>query len=44
VLHRAYRDSAVQMEVDAPESLARILDAYVISSHRRGAETRGKVR
>jgi GTPase len=44
VLQRAYRDSAVQMEVDAPESLARVLDAYVISSHRRAAETRRKVR
>jgi GTP-binding protein HflX len=30
VLRRAYRDSAVQMEVDAPESLARMLDAYVV--------------
>ena len=42
VLQRAYRDSAVQMEVDAPESLARVLDAYVISSH--GADTRRKAR
>jgi GTP-binding protein HflX len=44
VLNRAYRDSAVQMEVDAPESLARVLDAYVISSHRGGAESRRKTR
>ena len=44
VLNRAYRDSAVQMEVDAPESLARVLDAYVISSHRGGAEMRRKAR
>jgi GTP-binding protein HflX len=29
VLKRSYRDSAVQMEVEAPESLARVLDAYV---------------
>jgi GTP-binding protein HflX len=44
VLNRAYRDSAVQMEVDAPESLARVLDDYVISSHRGGAESRRKTR
>lgn len=44
VLNRAYRDSAVQMEVDAPESLARVLDAYVISSRPGGAETRRKAR
>jgi len=28
ILKRSYRDSTVQMEVQAPESLARILDAY----------------
>jgi GTP-binding protein HflX len=44
IVNRAYRDSAVQMEVDAPESLARVLDAYVISSHRGGAESRRKAR
>jgi GTP-binding protein HflX len=32
VLKRAYRDSAVQMEVQAPESLARVLDRYAIRS------------
>ncbi len=26
VIKRAFRDSAVEMEVDAPESLARVLD------------------
>ncbi|HEX5433969.1 MAG TPA: GTPase HflX, partial [Candidatus Angelobacter sp.] len=30
VLKRVYRDSTVQMEVDAPESLARTLDAYQV--------------
>jgi len=30
VLKRAYRDSAVQMDVEAPESLARTLDAYAV--------------
>jgi GTPase len=29
VLKRSYRNSTVQMEVEAPESLARVLDAYV---------------
>jgi GTPase len=32
VLKRVYRDSSVQMEVDAPESLARVLDAYAVKS------------
>lgn len=32
VAKRVYRDSAVQMEVDAPESLARVLDAYVVKT------------
>ena len=32
VAKRVYRDSAVQMEVDAPESLARVLDAYAVKS------------
>lgn len=31
ILKRVYRDSAVQMEVDAPQSLARILENYVIT-------------
>ena len=30
VVKRAYRDATVQLEVDAPESLARALDAYVV--------------
>ena len=30
ILKRAYRDSAVQMEVEAPESLARVLQAYAV--------------
>jgi GTP-binding protein HflX len=32
VAKRVYRDSTVQMEVDAPESLARVLDAYTVKS------------
>jgi GTPase len=40
VLKRSYRDALVQMEVEAPESLARVLDAYVVkaknSPRRRG--------
>jgi len=30
ILKRAYRDDDVQLEVEAPESLARTLDAYVV--------------
>lgn len=30
ILKRAYRDSAVQMEVEAPESLARVLQSYAV--------------
>ena len=30
ILKRAYRDSAVQMEVEAPESLARVLQRYAV--------------
>jgi len=46
VLKRAYRDSAVQMEVDAPESLARVLDAYVVKrrTERASVEARKKTR
>jgi GTPase len=41
VLKRSYRDSAVQMEVEAPESLARVLDRYVVKSRvRNGDETK----
>lgn len=46
VAKRAYRDSAVQMEVDAPESLARMLDAYAVKTktHNIGGEARRKTR
>lgn len=42
VLKRTYRDSAVQMELEAPESLAHLLAAYVVKprNHRRDAEAR----
>jgi GTP-binding protein HflX len=45
VLNRVYRDSSVQMEVDAPESLARVLDAFVMksTSRRTGIAARRKV-
>jgi GTPase len=42
ILKRSYRNSAVQMDVEAPESLARVLDAYVVKSrahHHGGTET-----
>ena len=32
VLKRVYRDSAVQMELEAPESLARTLEAYAVKA------------
>ncbi len=32
ILKRAYRDDDVQLEVEAPESLARTLDAYVVKA------------
>jgi GTPase len=32
VLKRSYRDALVQMDVEAPESLARVLDAYVVKT------------
>jgi GTP-binding protein HflX len=32
VAKRVYRDSTVQMEVDAPESLARALEAYAVKT------------
>ena len=46
VAKRVYRDSAVQMEVDAPESLARVLDAYAVKtkSYHRVSEARRKAR
>lgn len=34
ILKRSYRDAKVQMEVEAPESLARQLEAYVVKSRR----------
>jgi GTP-binding protein HflX len=34
IVKRAYRDSAVQMDVEAPESLARTLDAYAVKKNR----------
>jgi GTP-binding protein HflX len=37
VTKRACRDSAVEMEVDAPESLARVLDRYVVKPRTRRA-------
>ena len=46
VAKRVYRDSAVQMEVDAPESLARVLDAYAVKTknYHRVSEARRKAR
>jgi GTPase len=46
VLKRSYRDSAVQMEVEAPESLARVLDHYAVKPRvqRGGAEARRRAR
>jgi GTPase len=45
VLHREYRDSTVQMELDAPESLARTLDHYAArakAQHRTEARRRAR--
>jgi GTPase len=44
VLKRSYRDSAVQMEVEAPESLARVLDLFVVKAktYHGGTEARRK--
>ena len=46
VLSRKYRDSSVQMEVEAPESLAVVLDGYVVKAktHHGGAETQRRKR
>jgi len=46
VLKRAYRDSKVQMDVEAPESLARTLEAYVVKprTQHRPAKTSRKTR
>jgi GTP-binding protein HflX len=35
ILKRAYRDSAVQMEVEAPESLARMLQPFAVRPRTR---------
>lgn len=35
VIKRAFGDSAVEMEVEAPESLARVLDQYVVKQRTR---------
>ena len=35
VVKRAFKDSAVDMEVEAPESLARVLDEYVVKPRAR---------
>jgi GTPase len=40
VAKRAYRDSAVQMEVDAPESLARSLEKFVVVPRNRAAKSK----
>jgi GTP-binding protein HflX len=37
ILKRAYRDDNVQLEVEAPESLARTLDAYVVKARTTSA-------
>ena len=44
VLKRSYKDSAVQMEIEAPESLAHALHSYVVKprTHRGDAEARRK--
>lgn len=42
VLKRAYRDSSVQMEVDAPESLARVLDSFVMKTASHRGKTAGR--
>jgi GTPase len=35
VMKRAFKESAVEMDVEAPESLARVLDQYVVKSRTR---------
>ena len=40
IVKRAYRDSAVQMEVDAPESLARVLERFVVKARGKTARAR----
>jgi GTP-binding protein HflX len=36
ILKRSYRAAAVQMEIEAPESLARMLNAYVVKTRKIG--------
>jgi GTP-binding protein HflX len=40
VVKRAYRDSAVYLEVDAPESLARVLERFVVKARGKAAKAR----
>jgi GTP-binding protein HflX len=40
ITKRAYRDSSVQMEVDAPESLARTLEKFVVVPRTKAAKAR----
>ncbi|HYL92425.1 MAG TPA: GTPase HflX [Alphaproteobacteria bacterium] len=42
ILRRAYRDSAVQMEIEAPESLARTLEIFLVKARTRG-KSRAKI-
>jgi GTP-binding protein HflX len=42
VLKRTYRDTQVQMEVEAPESLARVLNPYVVKSRLKGTGKTGR--
>lgn len=46
VLKRGYRDSLVQMEINAPESLARALDRYAVKAraHKAGGESGKRAR
>jgi GTP-binding protein HflX len=37
IIKRAYRDSAVQLEVEAPESLARVLARFVVKTRGKGS-------
>jgi GTPase len=41
ILRRVYRDSAVQMDVEAPESLARVLDAFAVKTRTHHAKKSG---
>src|SRR5262249_7242133 len=39
ILKRSYRNSTVQMEVEAPESLARVLDVFVVKNKAKHGDT-----